>query len=91
MAIPGDLHDEIQRELGDACRRLARESDRLGRLIELERLALAVSLRLGRPVSVIELFEELGDEWTERLALLVRSLRDEPERSMDSGSDVSYR
>ena len=80
MTIPRDLFDEIHGELAASCRDLAREVKRLGRLIELERLALCVSLRLGRAVSVVELFEELGHESSEHLAALVRSLRgEEPE------------
>jgi hypothetical protein len=76
MTIPGDLLEEIERELAETCRVLVLESDRLLKLAELNRLAMLVSLRLGRRVSVVDLFEELGDE-TARLATLVRSLRDE--------------
>jgi hypothetical protein len=74
MTVPGDLLEEIQRELAETCRALTRESDRLLELAELNRLAILVSLRLGRRVSIVELFEELGDE-TGYLATLVRSLR----------------
>jgi hypothetical protein len=74
MTIPGDLLEEIQRELAATCHALMRESDRLLELAELNRLAILVSLRLGRRVSIVELFEELGDE-TGHLATLVRSLR----------------
>jgi hypothetical protein len=76
MTIPGDLLEEIERELAETCRALTRESDRLLALAELNRLALLASLRLGRPVSIVELFERLRDE-TGHLATLVRSLRDE--------------
>jgi hypothetical protein len=79
MPIPNDVLEEIQRELAESCRALIRESNRVGQLIELNRLALLVSLRLGRRISVVELFEELGDE-TERLAALVRLLRDDRPR-----------
>jgi hypothetical protein len=76
MTIPGDLIEEIQRELAETCRALILQSDRLLQLAELNRLAVLVTLRLGRPVSIVDLFEELGDE-TGHLATLVRSLRDE--------------
>jgi hypothetical protein len=76
MTIPGDLLEEIERELAETCRVLVLEFNRLLNLAELNRLAMLVSLRLGRRVSVVDLFEELGDE-TARLATLVRSLRDE--------------
>jgi hypothetical protein len=79
MTIPADLLEEIERELAETCRALIRESDRLLALAELHRLAVLVSLRLGRPVSIVELFERLGDE-TGHLATLVRSLRDEGTR-----------
>jgi hypothetical protein len=79
MTIPGDLLEEIERELRETCRALVRESDRLLALAELNRLAVRVSLRLGRPVSIVELFEQLGGEAGE-LATLVRSLRDERNR-----------
>jgi hypothetical protein len=75
MTIPGDLLEEIHRELAETCGVLTRESDRLEQLVELNRLALLVSLRLGRRISIIELFDVLGDE-TEQLAALVRLLRD---------------
>jgi hypothetical protein len=75
MTIPGDLLEEIERELAETRRALIRESDRLLALAELNRLAVRVSLRLGRPASIVELFERLGDE-TGHLATLVRSLRD---------------
>jgi hypothetical protein len=77
--IPGDLLEEIQREVAETCRALTRESDRLVRLAELNRLALLVSLRLGRRISIVELFDELGDD-AEQLAALVRSLRNERPR-----------
>jgi hypothetical protein len=80
MAIPRDLLDEIHRELVESSRLLSREAARLSELIELNRLAAYVSLRLGRTVSVVELFEELGDEPGARVAELVRSLRDEEGR-----------
>jgi hypothetical protein len=76
MTIPGDLLEEIERELAETCRVLVLEFNRLLNLAELNRLAMLVSLRLGRRVSVVDLFDELGDE-TARLATLVRSLRDE--------------
>jgi hypothetical protein len=76
MSIPGDLLEEIERELADTCRALIRESDRLLALAELNRLAILVSLRVGRPVSIVDLFEQLGGE-SGYLATLVRSLRDE--------------
>jgi hypothetical protein len=76
MNIPGDLLEEIERELAETCRVLVLEFNRLLNLAELNRLAMLVSLRLGRRVSVVDLFDELGDE-TARLATLVRSLRDE--------------
>jgi hypothetical protein len=76
MTIPGDLIEEIQRELAETCRALILQSDRLLQLAELNRLAVLVTLRLGRRVSIVDLFEELGDE-TGHLATLVRSLRDE--------------
>lgn len=76
MTIPGDLLEEIERELAETCRALIRESDRLLALAELNRLALRVSLRLGRPVSIVELFEQIGGD-TEHLATLMRSLRNE--------------
>jgi hypothetical protein len=79
MMIPGDLLEEIQREVAETCRALTRESDRLVRLAELNRLALLVSLRLGRRISIVELFDELGDD-AEQLAALVRSLRNERPR-----------
>jgi hypothetical protein len=79
MAIPDDLLEEIERELAETCRALLRDSDRLLALAELNRLAVRVSLRLGRPVSIVELFERFGDE-TGHLASLVRSLRDEQTR-----------
>jgi hypothetical protein len=79
MSIPGDLLEEIERELVETCRALIRESDRLLALAELNRLAVLVSLRLGRPVSIVELFEQLGGD-TEHLTTLVRSLRDERSR-----------
>jgi hypothetical protein len=79
MTIPGDLLEEIERELRETCRALVRESDRLLALAELNRLAIRVSLRLGRPVSIVELFEHLGSEAGE-LVTLVRSLRGERER-----------
>jgi hypothetical protein len=74
MTIPDDLLEEIQRELAETTRALICQSDRLLELAELNRLAALVSLRLGRPVSIVELFEELGDE-TGHLSTLVRSLR----------------
>jgi hypothetical protein len=76
VTIPHDLLDEIHREMASSCRVLSHEVDRLGRLVELNRLALLVSLRLGRRISIVELFEEVDDE-TRQLATLVRSLRDE--------------
>jgi hypothetical protein len=76
MTIPGDLLEEIERELAETCRALVRESDRLLALAELNRLAVRVSLRLGRPISIVELFEQLAGESGD-LATLVRSLRDE--------------
>jgi hypothetical protein len=79
MTIPGDLLEEIERELAETRRALIRESDRLLALAELNRFAVLVSLRLGRPVSIVELFERFGDE-TGHLASLVRSLRDEQTR-----------
>ena len=79
MRIPGDLIEEIERELAETCRALIRESDRLRALAELNRLALRVSLRLGRPVSIVELFEQIGGD-TEHLAMLMRSLRNERSR-----------
>lgn len=77
--IPGDLLEEIQREVAETCRALTRESDRLVRLAELNRLALLVSLRLGRRISIVELFDELGDD-AEQLAALVGALRNERRR-----------
>jgi hypothetical protein len=77
MMIPRDLLDEIHGELEASCRTLAQEAERLAQLIELERLASRVSLRLGRTASVVELFEELGDEPSEHVAALVHSLRDQ--------------
>lgn len=79
MTIPGDLLEEIQRELAETCRALTLESDRLLQLAELNRLVVFVSLRHGRPVSIAELFEQLGGE-TGHLATLMRSLRDERTR-----------
>jgi hypothetical protein len=79
MTVPSDLLEEIERELAETCRTLIRESDRLLALAQLQRLAVLVSLRLGRPVSIVDLFERLGDE-TGHLATLVRSLRDERTR-----------
>lgn len=76
MTIPGDLLEEIQRELAETSRALIRESDRLLALAELNRLAVRLSLRLGRPVSIVDLFEHLGGE-AEHVASLVRWLRDE--------------
>ena len=76
MTIPGDLLEEIERELVETCRALIRIGPASGALAELNRLAVLVSLRLGRPVSIVELFERLGDE-TGHLATLVRSLRDQ--------------
>jgi hypothetical protein len=79
MTIPGDLLEEIERELAETRRALNRESDRLLALAELNRLAVLVSLRLGRPVSIVELFDQLGDK-SGHLATLVRSLRDVRDR-----------
>jgi hypothetical protein len=79
MTIPGDLLEEIERELAETCRALVRESDRLLALAELNRLALRVSLRFGRPVSIVELFEQIGGD-TEHLTTLMRSLRNERSR-----------
>jgi hypothetical protein len=79
MTIPGDLLEEIQRELAETSRALIRESDRLLALAELNRLTVRLSLRLGRPVSIVDLFEQLGGE-TGDLATLLRSLRDERAR-----------
>jgi hypothetical protein len=79
MTIPGDLLEEIERELAETRRALIRESDRLLALAELNRLAVLVSLRLGRPVSIVELFDQFGDK-SGHLATLVRSLRDERAR-----------
>jgi hypothetical protein len=79
LTIPRDLLDEVHREIASSCRLLGHEVDRLRRLVELNRLALLVSLRLGRRISIVELFEELGDE-AEELETLVRSLRDEQPR-----------
>ena len=75
MTIPRDLLDELERELAASCDALAREAQRLALLVELNRLVLLVSLRLRRRISVVELFEELGDEGVE-LAALVRALRE---------------
>jgi hypothetical protein len=75
MTIPHDLLDEIHRELQGSSRRLTRECNRLAELIELDRLALVVSIRLGRPVSVRDLFDDADDARAARLAVLVRSLR----------------
>ncbi|HXH97642.1 MAG TPA: hypothetical protein VNH40_10580 [Gaiellaceae bacterium] len=80
MAIPHDLLDEIHGELAESCRALTREAERLAELIELQRLASRVSLHLGRSASMVEFFDELGDEPNERLAALVRSLRGEGPR-----------
>jgi hypothetical protein len=77
VTIPRDLLDEIHAELEASCRTLTCEAERLTRLIELERLASRVSIRLGRTASVVELFEELGDGSSEHVAALVRSLRGE--------------
>lgn len=77
MTIPHDLLDEIHGELVASCRILTREAERLAQLVELQRLASRVSLHLGRTVSVVELFDELGDEPNERVASLVHSLRGE--------------
>lgn len=79
MTIPSDVLEEIQRELTESCAALMRESDRIVQLVALNRLALLVSLRLGRGISVVELFEELGDE-TGQLGVLMRSLRDDRPR-----------
>jgi hypothetical protein len=79
MAIPRDLLDELQLELAESCDALTREADRLVRLVELNRLALLASLRLGRRITVVELFEELGDEGGQ-LAALVRALREQAVR-----------
>jgi hypothetical protein len=73
MPIPTDLVDELQRELSDCCDELAREAERLGRLVELHRLAVLVSLRLGRRITVVDLFEALGNE--RGLVSLFHSLR----------------
>ena len=75
MTIPRDLVDEIRREVADSCRALAREADRLERLVELDRLVLDVALRLGRPPSVLELFEEADRGNADRLGILLRALR----------------
>lgn len=77
MTIPHDLLDEIHGELVESCRTLTREAERLAELVELQRLASRVSLHLGRSASVVELFDEFGDEPSERVAALVRSLRGE--------------
>jgi hypothetical protein len=75
MTIPRDLLDEIHRELLDSSRTVRRECDRLAELIELNRLAVEVSIRVGRPLSVVDLLEHAEEERGERLAALVRSLR----------------
>jgi hypothetical protein len=75
MTIPPDLLDEIHRELLDSSRTVRRECDRLAELIELNRHALVVSVRLGRPVSVVDLFDDVDKERAARLAALLRSLR----------------
>jgi hypothetical protein len=62
MSIPGDLLEEIQRELAEASRALTLESDRLLQLAELNRLAVLVSLRLGRRITVVDLFEALKED-----------------------------
>jgi hypothetical protein len=79
MAIPSDALEEIQRELVESCRALMREADRVAQLIELNRLALLVSLRRGRRISIVDLYDELGDE-DGQLVKLIRSLRDERAR-----------
>lgn len=77
MTVPHDLLDEVHTELVESARRLTREAERLAQLLELQRLASRVSLHLGRSASVVELFDELGDEPNACVAALVRSLRGE--------------
>lgn len=75
MAIPSDLPEELDRELHACSHTLKQETDRLAALIELNRRALSVSLRLGRPATVHDLLVADEDP-QDRLVALLQSLRD---------------
>ncbi len=75
MSVPRDLLDEIDRELLLASHALVRDARRLAQLIELNRHALTVSIRLGRPLVVTELVDGENGLDATRVAALLRTLR----------------
>ena len=76
MEIPRDIVDEIERELVATRDRVVTDAERLAQLVELQSLAISASLQLGRPATVVDLFDAAeNDESTSRVAALVRILR----------------
>jgi hypothetical protein len=70
------LIEEIDRELGEAVSDLVHLAERLSLLAELQQVAVRVELRLGRPVTVFDVFDAARtDSERRRLERLARCLR----------------
>ena len=69
--------EELDCELEEAANDVERGAERLSLLAELQRVAVGVELRLGRPVTLFDVLDDARTE-DERLRLegLVRRLRD---------------
>jgi len=75
-AGPLDFRDEVASELRTTYRELAGDRERIAALEELERLAIDLSARLRRPLTVFDLVEAAPDRRErERRVALVRELR----------------
>ena len=76
LAAPPNVIAELELSLAETICDLARDADRLSQLAELHRAAVAVALRLGRPVAVFDVFDAARtDDERQRLELLARCLR----------------
>jgi hypothetical protein len=76
LTAPPNFLEELEREFAEASAALVRAVDRFSLLAELQRIGLDATLRLGRPVTLIDVLETTRTE-EERLRLegLVRRLR----------------
>ena len=91
MTVPRNFIEELDCELAANFSELARQAERLALLTELHRVAVAVALRLGRPVTIFDVFDSAAtDDHRRRLEHLARLLRrpDATDRIASDGAPV---
>ena len=78
MSLPRDFLDEINIELAAARRSISRDRTRTAALEDLQRLGLAATRELRRPITVFDFIRSAATHRDrERRLMLVRELRSE--------------